>query len=605
MSPRLHARHAIAALVAAALLGALVFLYFRTAGDDFKVEAQALETLRELKELDSRWDIDALRLANDFALTAPTAGGYADRSARSERLMDQLGRAAPASLASEMGPLRAGLVEKSHAWQALQAAHGKSREALRAAEGSLEALESAAHAARLRARTQAPAPAELPVLLERVRTGLHRHDIESAAESRAAIEAPIASLVPAAGSIDPALGDAAARAQEGARAFLTQRASEAVAWRSFSFLTVGSRLERASRDLSGAVARSLEERGPWRAYLIAYAGALLVGFTFLAMRVVSAQAQLREANEDLERRVTERTRDLSKALVQLKESEAQLVQTEKMSSLGRMVAGVAHEINTPLAYVKNSVATARDRLPELRAALEEAEKLLAILQSPHPEAADLQEAFDSLANRLGRIQDRHVFQDLDALTHDGLHGIEQISDLVRNLRNFSRLDRSKVSSFNVNEGVRAALLIAKSSLRKVDVETHMGDVPSITCSPSQVNQVLLNLVTNAVQAMDKPRGKLTLSTRAAAGGVVIEVRDNGRGISPEVLPKIFDPFFTTKEVGTGTGLGLSIAYKIVEQHGGRIDVSSEPGVGSAFVVTLPTEPPLELHEERVEAGALA
>ncbi len=603
MSRKPHARHVLAALVAAALLGALVFLYFRTAGDDFKVEAQALETLRELKELDSRWDIDALRLANDFATASPGAGGYPDRAARSGRLMDQLGRAVPAALAGEVGPLRAGLVEKAHLWKELQAAHGKSREALRAAEGSLELLESAAHAARLRAR--ATGPAELPVLLERVRTGLHRHDIEAATESRAAIEAPIASLLPAASNLDPALGEAATRAQESARAFLAQRASEAVTWRSFSFLTVGSRLERASRELSGAVARSLEERGPWRAYLIAYAAALLMGFTFLAMRVVSTQAQLREANEDLERRVAERTRDLSKALVQLKESEAQLVQTEKMSSLGQMVAGVAHEINTPLAYVKNSVATARDRLPELRAALGEAEKLLAILQSPHPEAADLQEAFDSLANRLGRIQDRHVFQDLEALTHDGLHGIEQISDLVRNLRNFSRLDRSKVSSFNVNEGVRAALLIAKSSLRKVDVETHMSDVPSITCSPSQVNQVLLNLVTNAVQAMDKPRGKLILSTRAAAGGVVIEVRDNGRGIAPEVLPKIFDPFFTTKEVGTGTGLGLSIAYKIVAQHGGRIEVSSVHGVGTTFVVTLPTEPPQELREERAEAGALA
>jgi signal transduction histidine kinase len=187
----------------------------------------------------------------------------------------------------------------------------------------------------------------------------------------------------------------------------------------------------------------------------------------------------------------------------------------------------------------------------------------------------------------------------EALTRDGLHGIEQIADLVRNLRNFSRLDRSKVASFNVNEGVRAALMIAKPELRKVDVEMVLGDVPSITCSPSQVNQVILNLVTNAAQAMDKPRGKLTVATRPEAGGVAIEVTDNGRGIAPELQAKIFDPFFTTKEAGMGTGLGLSIAYKIVSQHGGRIDVRSQVGEGTTFVVALPAEPPAELAEQAV------
>jgi signal transduction histidine kinase len=163
------------------------------------------------------------------------------------------------------------------------------------------------------------------------------------------------------------------------------------------------------------------------------------------------------------------------------------------------------------------------------------------------------------------------------------------------LRNFSRLDRSKVASFNVNEGVHATLLIAKPSLRKIDVEKHLGDVPSITCSPSQVNQVLLNLVSNSAQAMDKPRGRISVTTRpGGANAVEIEVEDNGKGIPAEALPKIFDPFFTTKEVGKGTGLGLTIAYKIVAQHGGRIEVRSTPGVGTTVTVTLPIEPPPEL-----------
>jgi signal transduction histidine kinase len=147
----------------------------------------------------------------------------------------------------------------------------------------------------------------------------------------------------------------------------------------------------------------------------------------------------------------------------------------------------------------------------------------------------------------------------------------------------------------VNEGVRATLLIAQSAMRKVDVERRLGDVPSITCSPSQVNQVLLNLLNNSAQAMDKPRGRIVVTTRPAGdGAVAIDVEDNGKGIAQDALPKIFDPFYTTKEPGKGTGLGLSIAYKIVNQHGGRIDVRSTEGVGTTVTVILPVEPPPEL-----------
>jgi signal transduction histidine kinase len=218
-----------------------------------------------------------------------------------------------------------------------------------------------------------------------------------------------------------------------------------------------------------------------------------------------------------------------------------------------------------------------------------------ILQSESPDAADLQEAFAALGARLAQLEAHHVMEDLDSLTKDGVHGIEQISELVTNLKNFSRVDRSHVSSFNVNEGVQATLLIARTQLRNVAIDKRLGEIPSITCSPSQVNQVLLNLLTNAAQALDKPAGRITVATRVVdAGAIAIDVEDNGRGIDPAVLPRIFDPFFTTKEVGKGTGLGLSIAYKIVQQHGGFFDVRSEVGVGSTFTVTLPLQPPAAL-----------
>jgi signal transduction histidine kinase len=185
---------------------------------------------------------------------------------------------------------------------------------------------------------------------------------------------------------------------------------------------------------------------------------------------------------------------------------------------------------------------------------------------------------------------------LSGLVKDGLYGTGQMAEIVGNLKDFSRLDRSKVTGFNLNEGLNSTLLLAKHLLKSVSVDKHFGDIPAIICSPSQINQVFLNLVTNAAQAMDEGQGgqgTLTLTTRSENDGVAVDVADNGKGIPPEVLPKIFDPFFSTKEIGKGTGLGLSISYKIVEQHGGRISVESQPGTGTKFTVWLPLKPPVE------------
>ncbi|HEX5130161.1 MAG TPA: ATP-binding protein, partial [Usitatibacter sp.] len=379
--------------------------------------------------------------------------------------------------------------------------------------------------------------------------------------------------------------------------------AETQAWRKFSFITVGARADLLSQTLARDVEAALDDKDRWRAYLFVYAISLLIVVGYLGSRVSATQAQLRQANELLEARVADRTKELEKTLSQLRESEAQLVQTEKMSSLGQLVAGVAHEINTPLAYVKNSVDTVRVRMPELHDAITLSGRLLELLRHEAADAGELQSTFDQLAARLDQIRDHQVMEDLDSLSGDGLHGIEQISELVGNLRSFSRLDRSKVASFNVNDGVNAALLIAKPHLRKVDVQKKLGEVPSITCSPSQVNQVLLNIVSNAAQAMDKPRGLITVTTRAdGPDHVAIEIADNGKGIAPENRTRIFDPFYTTKAPGQGTGLGLSIAYKIVAQHGGQIDVLSEVGVGSTFIVSLPIRPSAEVAREKEEVA---
>jgi signal transduction histidine kinase len=284
------------------------------------------------------------------------------------------------------------------------------------------------------------------------------------------------------------------------------------------------------------------------------------------------------------------------ALKHLKESEAQLIQSEKMSSLGQMVAGVAHEINTPLAYVKNSLGQVSEQLPGIGNALDHCDMLLELLKAgDDPEG--LSREFQQTTNHIGALKQQHVIEELSTLVKDGLFGTGQVSEIVGNLKNFSRMDRSKVSHANLNESLNSTLLLAKHLLKSVTVNKDFGKIPDITCASSQVNQVFLNLVTNAVQAMPGERGTLTLTTRADGDGVAVDVEDNGAGIPQEVISRIFDPFFTTKEVGKGTGLGLSISYKIIQQHGGKISVNSKPGSGTKFTVWLPLIPPAEAQLE--------
>jgi len=561
-------RVALQALAAGFLLAALAFLFVKTAGVDVKNEAQALSLLRQMKDVDNHWDDEVERNTDDFS--QPTL--RSDFGAMMSRLLTELERIpAGGDFRGEISKLRGGLAEKAQAGRAAQEGHERTRAAAAAFLASLDDLEA-------RAKPASPA---LVAAVKQLRQDARRRMATFPARAKSVAERLQA--LPAGG------------ARSAGEAFLAARNAEYEVWRRFTFLTLGGRIDLASRTVAASIDRLLDEKDRWRAYLFAYALALLIAASYLAVRVATTQAQLRRANDELEHRVSERTRDLSSALKRLQESEAQLVQSEKMSSLGQMVAGVAHEINSPLAYVKSGVSTARASMPELSGLVAEARTLLAILHSEAPEPAELQAAFEALDTRLARLASAHVLEDLEALTHDGLHGIEQISELVTNLRNFSRLDRSKVASFNVNEGVQATLLMAKPALRRIDVERRLGEVPSITCSPSQVNQVLLNVVNNAAQAMDKPRGCITVVTRRHGDdAVAIDVEDNGRGIAPENLPRIFDPFYTTKEVGKGTGLGLSIAYKIVSQHGGRIDVRSRPGEGTTVTVILPVAPPPEL-----------
>jgi PAS domain S-box-containing protein len=274
------------------------------------------------------------------------------------------------------------------------------------------------------------------------------------------------------------------------------------------------------------------------------------------------------------------------ALEALKRAQSQLVQSEKLAALGQLVAGVAHEINNPLSFVGNNVAVLQRDVAALRKILDlyrEAEPLLA---QHHP---DLHARIQDLAER---IDLSYTLENLEPLMTRSRDGLKRIQQIVKDLRDFARLDESDLHEVDVNAGVESTLNIIRNRAKKQQVElrTELGQLPLVSCYPAKVNQVLLNLVVNAIDACPSG-GMVTIRTELDGTGVALHVLDTGQGIPPAIRDRVFDPFFTTKPPGQGTGLGLSISYQIVCDHGGRIAFEPADGGGTHFKVWLPLKAP--------------
>ena len=277
--------------------------------------------------------------------------------------------------------------------------------------------------------------------------------------------------------------------------------------------------------------------------------------------------------------------ELSKLREESRLNEVQMMQTEKMSSLGQMVAGLAHEMNTPLGFVKNNIEMLEAKNKETKELIALYEKLRSQIMYGSPN--DVAMLLSQIDNVSQRVKNR-VWQESDTLFRSSIEGIDRIQDLILNLKNFSRLDEADFKPTDINENIESTLKIAGHLFKGgIQVIKEFSQVPMVQAFPAQMNQVFLNLITNAVHAVDERTGRITIKTMHQGNSVVIKVIDNGKGIPPENLKKIFDPFFTTKPVGQGTGLGLSIAYKIIEKHGGKIEVQSQVGRGTEFTITLP------------------
>ncbi|MBT8098415.1 MAG: GHKL domain-containing protein [Gammaproteobacteria bacterium] len=328
--------------------------------------------------------------------------------------------------------------------------------------------------------------------------------------------------------------------------------------------------------------------------LLAICALVLLGGTGYAMwrlqtsyqELNESNAELEKSNDSLEERVASRTEELKAAYDEISESQVQLVQAEKMSSLGELVAGISHEINTPLYYLSNNTTVVQDRMEAVSEFCTIAETMIAAVQSKQ----SVKDAvFKGLTDMQKMFRDglREDVDEAKDLMQDSLDGLDDLMELAQSLKDFSRLDRAKHGQLNVNDGLEKTLLITKNKLKyNVTVHKHFGEVPKINCSPSQINQVFLNLITNAADAITES-GEIVIHTWSEDDKVCVSIADTGCGIPEEILAKVRDPFFTTKEVGKGTGLGLSIVDRIVSAHNGELRIESERDKGTIITVVLP------------------
>jgi PAS domain S-box-containing protein len=300
--------------------------------------------------------------------------------------------------------------------------------------------------------------------------------------------------------------------------------------------------------------------------------------------IVEVQGIIKDISERIlhERELWKANLELAEANRKIQATQLIMVQHEKLASIGQLAAGIAHEINNPMGFLKSNEATLEKYLRKVRAAWEEARAV----------------AGDSIAEIEERLDLGYAFAQFDAIFSESAAGFARIMRIVSNLKKFSRIDtRDEFELYDVNEGIESSLVVAWNEIKFVaDVQKSLGEIPKIKAMGGEINQVILNVLVNAAQAIEaqkKPdKGHIAIETRTRDDSVVIEICDDGPGIPEAIRTKVFDPFFTTKEPGKGTGLGLSISYDIiVTKHGGKLSIESEEGKGTTFVIELPIAGP--------------
>ena len=296
--------------------------------------------------------------------------------------------------------------------------------------------------------------------------------------------------------------------------------------------------------------------------------------------VVTQKQEIEKINVELNKQKEE----LQKTLENLKQAQGQLVQSEKMASLGQLVAGIAHEINNPVNFISAGVDSLSTNLEEIKQVLDVYHRIT---------STNVAEKLKEIEVLKEKVEYKEAIREINDLIESIKNGTNRTIEIVRGLRTFSRLDEDILKMADIHEGLDSTLILLHNKYKnRIEIVKSYGNLPLIECYPGQLNQVFMNIISNAIDAIDE-KGIITISTSASNKLIQVSIKDTGQGIPENIRQKIFDPFFTTKGVGKGTGLGLSICQSIIEKHKGNIKVKSEEGKGTEFIISLPAKVTVE------------
>lgn len=293
-----------------------------------------------------------------------------------------------------------------------------------------------------------------------------------------------------------------------------------------------------------------------------------------------------EVRTKAERRLSKSKQALVKTLSKLKQTQAQMIHSEKMASIAQLAAGVAHEINNPIGFIKSNLFTLKGYCQEINTLVAHYDELESVLGSCGDKDNPTTGCLSKVQQYKEKIDYDFIKDELEIVLDESKEGVERVEGIVRDLKDFSHTSSGKIEYSDINRGIESTLNIVWNQLKyTATVNKDLGDIPLVKCELEKLNQVFLNLLLNAGQAIDR-QGTIDICTHCNDNLVEIKISDDGCGIPNEIKPKIFDPFFTTKPVGKGTGLGLNLAYNIIKGHNGFIGVESDVGKGTTFTIRL-------------------